>query len=192
MSNLVTSSELSTIYNDYSPAFDNLYTVEIFHIGVPSTSRYQDDISTHIKFHAPSVQFGGESLSLIRNSITKKFQLSDDEFTRVDKLSITWRESDDLRVKKYHDEWLRLFYDRENDYFLSYPYNGIDKRYLYRDIEITLPHNSGDKKEKFIFSDVLPNTSPGLSLSWKNNGGIISHSLDYYVTDWKLSTVTNN
>lgn len=188
MSNLVTSSELSTIYNDYSPAFDNLYTIEIFYTG---SARYQDDISGYIRFHAPSVQFDGESLSLERNPITKKFQTTGDEFTRVDKLTISWRESDDLRVKKYHDNWLKLFYDRENDCFLSYPYNGLDKKYLYRDIHISIPHNSRDKKEVFVFSDVLPRVSPGLSLSWKNNGGIISHSLDYYVTDWSLSTKNN-
>lgn len=186
-----TSLNINSIYKDYSPAFDNLYTIEILPIKSESTVF---PITDYIKFHATNVTFNGESLNLERNEVTKNFQLSGDGYTRTDILSITWRESDTWKVKKYHDNWLSYFYDKKEDCFLSYPRQDGERDYLendvlYREFKITLPSFSNESSEVITFEYVLPKSSAGLSLGWKSNGDIVSHSLEYYITDWKQETI---
>ena len=211
----LSSSDINSVYN-YDPAFDNLYTVEIETLsksGDLSKGLGQDmknnilkDIHPYVKFHATNVQFNGESLQLERNEVTKNFQLADNAFTRTDTLSITWRESDRWLVKKYHDEWLKLFYDKENDHFWSYPVSSKDGSVtlnnsdIYRTFVITLPGNFSKRgaggmrgfENKVIFDYVLPKSSAGLNLGWKSNGGVVSHQMEYYVTKWSMSEKENS
>jgi len=192
----ITASHISSIYNNYNPAYKNLYTVEIF----PRTSTSEDDeMSEYIKFHTTSVTFNGESISLMRNSITKNFQLANENpYSWSDSLSITWRESDDWKVKKYHEKWLSCFYLKDKDCFLSYPIKESEKNSvnnlsvddLYRKIRITLPVSSvGTESNKYtdntiVLEDVLPSNNGDFGFSWNTNGEIITHTINYFVKNW--------
>ena len=114
--NLYTSTNeaLTEIYDSYYPQYDNLYTVEI---SSPSTEKISIEgfnLENYIKFHATKISFNGESLSLERDPITKRFKLKNtDSYSRTNTLDITWRECDGWKVKRYHDSWVGLIYNRK-------------------------------------------------------------------------------
>ena len=113
MGNFISKGSINEIYNNFNPAFDNLYKIELY-----DASGTNKDIpeNNYISFHATSVSMNGESLQLERNVVTKNFTLpSNGGFTRADTFTITWRENEDWAVKKYHDDWLAMFYNKEND-----------------------------------------------------------------------------
>lgn len=138
-------------------------------------------INDYIKYNAPGININGETLNLVRNSVTKKFSVDSDGYTRADILSITWREADDFRVKRYHENWIALFYDRDRDMYLSSEDPVTDG--LYRTIRVKLGNNLAIR-----FDNVIPKNVAGLSLSWKNNPGIVTHSMDYYIESWSWET----
>lgn len=191
----IDSSALTSIYNDYNPAYKNLYTVYIY----PRSSAVEDEsIASHIKFHTLNVAFNGESLGLTRNAVTKKFQLNaNNPYTWSDTLTITWRESDTWKVKKYHEDWVKLFYDKKQDCFISYPkdsssttYNGHSVDSLYRTIKITLPmavksNEIGTKLDTIVFEDVLPNNVGDFQFGWSSSPDVVTHSLKYFVGNWQ-------
>lgn len=141
-------------------------------------------LNNYLKYNAPSVQVNGENLTLERNPVTLKFRLpsSGRAYERADILSITWRESDDYRVKTYHENWISLFYDRSTDQYRSC--EDPDEEGLYRTIRIKL----GNKKA-LKFNRVLPKNVAGLNLSWGNNPSIITHSMEYYIESWEWEDI---
>lgn len=180
----INESTLAELYTNYKPAYNNLYEITI------SGGEHQEDVANYIKFHATSVSFGDETLGLTRNAVTKQFQLNDSEaYKRADTLTITWRENESWAVKKYHEDWLKLFYNKEGDYYNSCS-SEKDINNLYRTITITLPkdgtfgENTEKGYDKIKFEGVLPSSAPGISLAWSTQANIISHSLNYYVTNW--------
>ena len=58
-----------------SRQYDNLYTVEISSPSTEEISIEGFNLENYIKFHATKVSFNGESLSLERDPITKRFKL---------------------------------------------------------------------------------------------------------------------
>lgn len=187
----IDSSDLTSIYNNYNPAYKNLYTVYIY----PRSSTVEDEsIASHIKFHTLNVSFNGESLGLTRNAVTKKFQLNaNNPYTWSDSLTITWRESDTWKVKKYHEDWLKLFYDKKSDCFLSYPTNSSDTYLghsvdsLYRSIKVVLPNPVGPSDESnigIVFDDVLPSNVGDFQFGWSSSPDVVTHSLKYFVGNW--------
>lgn len=184
MGNILKEDNIKSIYN-YTPAYNNLYEVTIMPFTY-STNVY--GIENYLTLHATNVTFNGDILNLDRNEVTKNFQVSDNPYSRTDTLSITWREDDLWKVKRYHDEWLSKFYNREEDYFYSKSSNA-ELELLYRTIKIVLPSPyKGDNETKPVanFNYVLPKNTGGLSLSWGSGGSVVTHSLDYYVTEWSF------
>lgn len=178
--------ELSSIYDSsYTPAVKNLYTVSIV--------SEDEKLNSYLKCHATSVSFNGESLAFQRNSVTKLFYVDSDAYKLTDDLTITWREADDWRVRKYHEAWLACFYDREQDCYISYPYNGRSSSCLTRTIRITLPKTSSEGSFKGIkpsthileLTGVIPTNVGDLNLAWGPSGSNISHTLSYKVENWK-------
>ena len=185
--NLYTSTNeaLTEIYDSYYPQYDNLYTVEI---SSPSTEKISIEgfnLENYIKFHATKVSFNGESLSLERDPITKRFKLKNtDSYSRTNTLDITWRECDGWKVKRYHDSWVGLIYNRKDDHYWSQdvPLAGNLNNKIYRTITITFPYemnspirerqnsiNSEDysyRELKLRFSEVLPNTTGNISVGY--------------------------
>lgn len=195
MSNIVTNRELSELYTNYKPAYDNLYKVEIFSADGYAFAPGVNDINltNYISFHTYSVSFNGESLSLERDALTKRFKLkTSNSYSRTDTLTLGWRENVSWEVKQYHDNWLAKFYNRETDNYISYDKEPESRNsanaQLYRNIRVTLMNEEQDEsKYKYvIFKNVLPNTTGGISLGWKETPSIVSHSITYYVTEWEL------
>lgn len=178
---------VTELYNNYKPAYNNLYEVLIFDSKISDTL----DVTDYIKFHALKIGFNGESIGLTRNDVTKQFQLNDAKaFTRSDTLTIDWNENEDWLVKKYHEAWLNMFYNKDEDYYYSHDKDSLSK--IYRTIKVILPRSTSFSGtcDCITFYKVLPQNAPGLSLSWSPSASIVGHSLTYYVTSWKWDTYT--
>ena len=189
---ILTNEALIELYDNYTPQYSNLYKVEIFSNGY-TTALDGINLKDYICFHTTKVSFNGESLSLDRDSVTKKFKLKNqDSYTRTNTLSLSWRECDGWKVKRYHDKWIGLIYDRKNDCYKSFDIKGEDtaSRLLYRKIRVTFPFNikENPKEEAYIdFFGVLPSNSGNISLEYNTTSSIMTHNIDYYVTDWGFS-----
>ena len=189
---ILTNEALIELYDNYTPQYSNLYKVEIFSNGY-TTALDGINLKDYICFHTTKVLFNGESLSLDRDSVTKMFKLKNqDSYNRTNTLSLSWRECDGWKVKRYHDKWMGLIYDRKNDCYRSFDIKGEDtaSRLLYRKIRVTFPFNikENPKDEAYIdFFGVLPSNSGNISLEYNTTSSIMTHSIDYYVTDWGFS-----
>lgn len=184
-------NSISELYDTYKPAYSNIYEIFIFNSKINNDDSL--DLENYIKFHAVNVSIEGESLELTRNEVTKQFQLNDTQaFKRVDNITIQWREEEHWKVKKYHEQWLGMFYDKEHDCYMSY--SKSDRYKLYRTIKVILPHEGAFNRDCdcLCFYNVLPQNAPGLSLSWSPSASIVTHSLNYYVTNFGWSTYSNN
>ena len=189
---ILTNEALIELYDNYTPQYSNLYKVEIFSNGY-TTALDGINLKDYICFHTTKVLFNGESLSLDRDSVTKKFKLKNqDSYNRTNTLSLSWRECDGWKVKRYHDKWIGLIYDRKKDCYKSFDIKGENtaSRLLYRKIRVTFPFNikENPKDEAYIdFFGVLPSNSGNISLEYNTTSSIMTHSIDYYVTDWGFS-----
>ena len=189
---ILTNEALIELYDNYTPQYSNLYKVEIFSNGY-TTALDGINLKDYICFHTTKVLFNGESLSLDRDSVTKMFKLKNqDSYTRTNTLSLSWRECDGWKVKRYHDKWMGLIYDRKNDCYNSFDIKGekTASRLLYRKIRVTFPFNikENPKEEAYIdFFDVLPSNSGNIALEYNTTSSIMTHNIDYYVTDWGFS-----
>ena len=189
---ILTNEALIELYDNYTPQYSNLYKVEIFSNGY-TTALDGINLKDYICFHTTKVLFNGESLSLDRDSVTKMFKLKNqDSYTRTNTLSLSWRECDGWKVKRYHDKWIGLIYDRKNDCYKSFDIKGEDtaSRLLYRKIRVTFPYNikENPKEEAYIdFFNVLPSNSGNIALEYNTTSSIMTHNIDYYVTDWGFS-----
>ena len=169
----VNDTDLTTIYN-FSPAFDNLYTLEL----CPLDGADNSTISNIFRYHSPKVTMDGESLSMKRNDITKRFQFESNPYKRTDSIQVTLREDESWDVKKYHEDWLAHFYNRWGDHFISY--DTEEAAYcLYRILRIYLP-NSKD----VVCMLILPSNTGGFNFNW-GSGNIITHGITYNVESWK-------
>ena len=189
---ILTNEALIELYDNYTPQYSNLYKVEIFSNGY-TTALDGINLKDYICFHTTKVLFFFFSLSLDRDSVTKKFKLKNqDSYTRTNTLSLSWRECDGWKVKRYHDKWIGLIYDRKKDCYKSFDIKGENtaSRLLYRKIRVTFPFNikENPKEEAYIdFFGVLPSNSGNISLEYNTTSSIMTHSIDYYVTDWGFS-----
>lgn len=174
MANLSTDLEqgITTVFN-YSPAFDNLYTLQLFNL-VGSV----DPLAYSFEYHSPKISFNGESLEMKRNEITKRFQFTDNPYKRTDEISITLRENEEWGVKRYHEEWLAQFYNKEEDHYISAK-TDFERLIRYRILRIFLP-----KSKDCIKMLILPSNTGNLDLGWSSSGDVISHNLKYYVENW--------
>jgi len=174
MANLSADLEhgISTIF-DFSPAFNNLYTLKLYPL-IGS----DDPLSPFFEFHSTKVTFNGESLEMKRNEITKRFQFTENPYRRTENISITLRENEKWAVKRYHEDWLAKFYNKQGDYYLSAK-NDSELFGRYRLLRIILPNS--DACIKML---ILPSNSGNIDLGWSTSGDIISHNLTYNVENW--------
>lgn len=171
-------------------AFNNLYTVTIFNLGDdPEDATIDTDtMKNYIQFNSQAVSFNGEALNLERNAVTKKFQVggvSGDSYKWSDVLSITYRESELWQVKKYHEEWLDLFYNKETDKYRSHTNPSTEG--LYRNITITLPNQL-----TINFYNCIPGNSGNFSFTWGESSSIVTHAINYYPEYWEWGNSTGN
>lgn len=164
---------INTVYN-FSPALSNLYTLRLYPL-VGSN----DKLQPFFEFHSPKVDFTGESLTTKRNEVTKRFQITEGAFKRAETVSITLRENEKWDVKRYHEDWLAQFYNKQGDYYIS-SYTDAQRYKRFRILRIILP-NCTDCIKMLI----LPTNTGNMNLGWGSSSNIISHNLTYNVENWK-------
>ena len=187
----ITESSIEYLYNQYKPAYNNLYEVTLtYGLGAGNSDfknkwSFNNDsnqsFSNYIRFHATDVDFGGESIAMVRNAVTKNFTLSSQNaYSRNDTLKITWREDADWKVKKFHEDWVSLLYNREEDHF-----NSVDNAEdLYMTVKVRIPIESSTENNTIVFEGVFPNNVPGIKLTWATAPTVVTHGMIYYVTRW--------
>ena len=190
MSTFVNKKDISTLYS-YEPAVKNLYKITISDMD-KSDSTSQDTLSglgwadnNETLLHAISVSLPSDSLQLERNPVTKKFSLGDKGgYKWSDTLTIQWRETRDWAIKKMHQKWLNLFYDKSRDCYLSTK-SGNETEALaealarYKQFKITLPN--GDVA---VCDYVTPQNQWNLDLAWGNSANIVTYQIVYNVDYW--------
>lgn len=175
------------IYTNFSPALKNLYTITISG-GNPTAYplKFSEDIENIVKYHASSIQFNGESINLDRDDFTKKFKLKEgNSFQRADKLTIKWRENSNWAVKRFHENWLDLFYNKSGDYYVSSLGEGFASE-KYRNFCINLPYQENTKESPCIwFYNVLPQDTGSFDFAWSSSPSTVEYNISYYVEYWK-------
>ena len=175
-------SGINTVYN-FSPALSNLYTLKLYPVISSSDSLDSISMVPFFEYHSPKVDFNGESLTMKRNEVTKRFQLTENAYKRTETVSITLRESEKWEVKRYHEKWLAEFYNKENDYYISAISETAAKK-RFRILRIFLP-----KCEYCVKMLILPNNTGNLNLGWGASGSIITHNITYNVENWKWEKI---
>lgn len=180
MSLNVDKSAYTQLFTNYSPAVDNLYTVEIFS-KTNGTGDKTTALNDYLKYHAVSFSFEDERLSLERHPVTKNFKVTSDPYTWANTFTLTWREQDDWLVRKFHENWLGLFYDKSRGVFKKVSNPDI----LYKDFHILFPVSKTDGKSlRLKLIDVLPANIGAISMQWGTTGNVITRQLTYYVKEW--------
>lgn len=171
--------------SNYTPALSNIYEVSILAGDSRGEASAASNRLQHFaSFHATEVSINGESISFERHPVTKTFYLgsssiSQAPYTRVDEISITWRESNDWFIKRYHEAWVGMFYDKNTDTFKSIEKED-DSFKLYRTFRITLPHADANGNHLIlVVNNVLPTATGDISLSWSNSPSLVTHKMTY-------------
>ena len=121
-----------------------------------------------------------------RFDFTKFFYVKD--FKRQDLLELTFIETKDRIVRKYHEDWISCFYDRDKDCFKSYDRKEDAQAALYRNIKVKFPK---DEKSMWVlsFKGAMIKQMPGISLKW-GEPSLETLSLTYAVSSWSLEEVS--
>ena len=153
---------VNNIYN-FRPALNNVF--EVYFIYTGEQREIDSEFSNITAFTCSNVKFNGEEIDITRHDITKFFYMKD--FKRQDQLQLTFLETKDRIVRRYHEDWLSCFYNRERDCFKSYD----------------------TKKEAqaalLSFGGVMIKQTPGIELKW-GEPSIETLSLSYAVSSWSL------
>jgi len=169
-------------------ADDNLNTISLNN-SIATLSSYQaaykndfevtvdnNDLNDHARLHAISLQFPGAKLTLERHNVTKLFMLS--KYQRADEVTITWRETRDFLVRKFHQDWMKKFYDEDSDRFTSYGTADEAREALTRTFTVKLPNG-----HSIVLRNAMPTAIPDADFSWSDSA-LIQYALRYKVTSW--------
>lgn len=152
--------------------------------------------SEYFRYHATNITLDDESLELVRNSATKQFTLGErDAYKLCDNISITWRESKDWMVRKYHEDWLANFYNRDYNCYISANLDGngqmldSERGKRFRDFKIKFPNDNirDDTYRRYsciMLHNVIPSNIGNLQLSWGNTGDIVAFTINYKIQSW--------
>ena len=171
------------IYN-FRPAFNNVF--EVYFIKTGLQREIDSKFSNVTAFTCSNVKFNGEDIDIKRHDVTKFFYVKD--FKRQDQLELTFIETRDRIVRKYHEDWISCFYDRDKDCFKSYDKKEDAQAALYRNIKVKFPK---DEKSMWVlsFGGVMINQTPGIELKW-GEPSIVTLPLSYVVSSWSLNEVS--
>ena len=196
--NINIDGKLSSLLNTdkYTPALSNLYEIDVYAGALAATnstgsssmsieSGSGERFKYFASFHAVDITINGESITFERHPVTKTFYLgsgsvTQSPYTRADEISITWRESNDWFIKRYHEAWISMFYNKDSDTFKSVDGDSVSN--LYRTFKIKLPYLTGNRNHlTLVAENVLPMSTGNMNLSWSNNPNLITHAMSYKV-----------
>lgn len=179
----VNENLVNNIYN-FRPAFNNVF--EVYFIKTGLQREIDSKFSNVTAFTCSNVKFNGEDIDIKRHDVTKFFYVKD--FKRQDQLELTFIETRDRIVRKYHEDWISCFYDRDKDCFKSYDKKEDAQAALYRSIKVKFPK---DEKSMWVlsFKGAMIKQMPGISLKW-GEPSLEALSLTYAVSSWSLDEVS--
>lgn len=175
----VNENLVNNIYN-FRPSLNNVF--EVYFIKTGKQRKIDSEFSNITAFTCSNVKFNGEEIDITRHDITKFFYMKD--FKRQDQLQLTFLETKDRIVRRYHEDWLSCFYNREKDCFKSYDTKEEAQAALWRDVKVKFPK---DEKSMWVlsFGGVMIKQAPGIELKW-GEPSIETLSLSYAVSSWNL------
>ena len=174
---------------EYKPAVNNLFSVYIF----DSETGSGDTLSNYSPYHATGFTFGEETFDFKRHPVSKVMFLGSEGLKRVDEFSITWRESEDWRVKRYHEAWIGQFYNKEEDHFWSYPVNGNGSTpKLGKKFRIVFAYTQKNAAMNFNNGSFSPNTSIAASIKSSLSMKLVSKNSNISGSSSSISTNPNN
>lgn len=176
----VNENLVNNIYN-FRPASNNIF--EVYFIKTGTQREIDSEFSNITAFSCSNVNFNGEEIDISRHDVTKFFCVKD--FKRQDQLKLTFIESKDRIVRRYHEDWISGFYNRSKDCFKSYDTKEEAQAALYRNIKVKFPK---DEKNKWVLSleGVMIKSTPNLELKW-GEPTLETPSLTYVVSSWSLT-----
>lgn len=137
------------------------------------------------RLHCTAVQFSGAKLNLTRHNATKYFVM--EGYQPADDVTITWREDSNFSVRKFHENWLASFYDRQNDHYISSTGATYPLAAKFRTATVLIQKMVGfnlyDYAELKLIN-MLPTQIPDLELNWANEAGL-EYTLSYKVEAWE-------
>ena len=185
--NMSNASDVYSNLFNFKPFYKNMFEITFYNPGTQesegNTLAFNSD---YTKYHATGITIGGESIEFERNRVTKAFHLKNDAsftspYTRLDKITITWRENSSLDVRRFHEDWMSLFYDKEKDCFISYAVEGNKaSTYLYKNAVVKL---IGSEYELHLIN-LLPHNTASMDLAFGQDNSIWTPSVDYYIEKW--------
>lgn len=178
------TENIEKIFTNFKPQFSNRYKITVY--ADEDVENKIEDFADYISLYAKSISFGGESLNSERHNVTKKFFINQNAFKWQDTLTIEWYENSTYDVRSYHTEWLRKFYDRSTDQYVS------GKVSKYRTIQVEVPTDESNKVTEFIFKNCIPVDIPSLDLAWSKNPNITTYKISYKVESYSVVYNKNN
>ena len=179
----VNENLINNIYN-FRPAFNNVF--EVYFIKTGAQREIDSEFSNITAFTCSNVNFNGEDIDIQRHDITKFFCVKD--FKRQDLLKLTFLETKDRIVRRYHEDWISSFYNRKTDCFKSYDKKEDAQAALYRNIKVKFPK---DEKNMWVlsFEGAMIKQMPGIDLKW-GEPSFETLSLTYAISSWRLDEVS--
>jgi len=151
----------------WQPASANLFEVEF--VG-------RSDLNAYLQCSA--VSFPGAGITFNRHKAMKTFTI--ESYDYADEVTFTWRESSDFNVRRFHENWFALFYNRDDD-----TYQSGGQRTLTANISLQSYAQGGYliTGRKLQLRGMLPTKLPDLSLDWSNSNAM-EYTLSYKVKEW--------
>lgn len=183
---MLTSPFFAEALKKWVPAADNLFEVRI------ASSGSEFDVRQYAILHCTKVRFAGSGVEFSRHKTTREFVV--EGYQPADEVTITWRENRNLDVRRFHEDWQALFYDREKDQYISTGARTSAKGKASRLKKLSIVIQASPSKlvstdEEFpavrtlVLEDVMPPMTPELELDWAA-GNAVEYSLTYKVGKW--------
>jgi len=163
----------------WRPAPQNLFEVQF----------YDDFLKKFNRYYCSSVNFPGVQLVYNRAITTKLFTLENYQY--ADEVTITWRETYNHEVRKFHEDWIKLFYDKEKDAYISAKSpTDIAKRFKTATVFIHATSKTSIYNVlKLTLINMLPMKTPELDVDWSKTN-FMEYSITYKIEDWNWEWVS--
>ena len=140
------------------------------------------EVGYQTKFFCSGVSFPEIKLEFNKPGNIRDFFLED--YTPPTEVTIDWVERSDWAIRRYHQEWFDLFWDRRQYRFISSGADTPDRTTdRYRTARITVYNSIGETTGFLELYDLLPMNIPQLSLSFESSEAL-KYSISYKVGDW--------
>jgi hypothetical protein len=177
-----------SIFGEATNSYNEQYNIPFTEGGVmdyakPTPSQIQ-------KYYCSAYELPSPTLIAERNKLDKKAYIK--KYSIPEIVSITWQENTYLDVWKYHQEWVRRFYNREKDVYVCGSSGKkrnahiLIQQYAVTSKSIFDPYAEEDLMETYTIrlGGLIPQSTPVLRGDWNQDasnttGLVIKYFVDY-------------